>query len=288
MSNVVLHGGLYPLVHEMGYTHANENWIHPDRILDFHVFIYCFSGQMQVIENGVEFIMHPGDTLFLHKGIRHWGSVAADPGTKTFWIHFYDSETVAPKSNGSLVWDSKPNLFSKEDYRIALLLPKHFHVPNYPYLERNIKKLVDAYQSVEPYRQIAISLLSNELFLNLYRLNQQNRTLNKSDVLVQKIIVYLENHLECKISSSDLSSFLQLNYKYLSTLFRKHTGSSISSYHERIRVMRAAELLKTTTMNISEVSRSMGYEDPLYFSRVFKKVMGTSPSVYMTQVYRMP
>ncbi|MEK5645722.1 hypothetical protein BK138_32450 [Paenibacillus rhizosphaerae] len=65
MNHVTLSGGHYPLVHDMGFTKVGENWYHPDRVLDYNVFIYSYEGYVQVLEHDVEYLIKPGDFLFL-------------------------------------------------------------------------------------------------------------------------------------------------------------------------------------------------------------------------------
>ncbi|WP_367398337.1 helix-turn-helix domain-containing protein [Paenibacillus lautus] len=98
---------------------------------------------------------------------------------------------------------------------------------------------------------------------------------------------YLEEHCEEELDTEGIKSTFQRNYNYLSTLFKAKLGTSIFCFHERQRIMRAAELLKNTSMNITEVSYALQFKSPYYFSRVFKKVMGESPSDYIKNIYRI-
>jgi transcriptional regulator GlxA family with amidase domain len=65
-----------------------------------------------------------------------------------------------------------------------------------------------------------------------------------------------------------------------SFLFKRYYGTSPMAYFVELRMQRAKELLETTDMPIKEVAWKLGFDDPLYFSRIFKKVCGISPSSY--------
>lgn len=65
-----------------------------------------------------------------------------------------------------------------------------------------------------------------------------------------------------------------------SFLFRQHTGTSPINYLNELRIQRAAEYLKNTDHSIKSIAHSLGFEDPLYFSRSFRKCVGLSPSAY--------
>lgn len=65
-----------------------------------------------------------------------------------------------------------------------------------------------------------------------------------------------------------------------SHLFRQHTGTSPINYLNELRIQRAAELLKNTDHSVKHIAHQLGFEDPLYFSRSFRKCVGLSPKAY--------
>jgi two-component system response regulator YesN len=71
---------------------------------------------------------------------------------------------------------------------------------------------------------------------------------------------------------------------YLSRLFRKEMGISFSEYLKTVRVSIAKKLLKETAANVLEVCLEVGYQDPSYFSRVFKEKEGVNPSDYRRKI----
>ncbi|WP_379173854.1 helix-turn-helix transcriptional regulator [Paenibacillus sp. GCM10012304] len=126
-----------------------------------------------------------------------------------------------------------------------------------------------------------------DIFLDIYRLLLERPKLSsKSDAVVQKLADYLEEHWENKLDPEQIVSEFKLNYRYMSTLFTTKMGISLFNYHERLRIHKSAELLRTTTFNVSEVSDRLHFTNPYYFSRVFRKVMGESPTEYIRNIYR--
>jgi AraC-like DNA-binding protein len=272
---------------------TRSGWIHPDRLTDYHVFIYVLQGQMQVIEDGQEYILQEGDVFFLKRGIRHWGGAGTLPGTLTFWIHFYDpipaAEDVQETKKGGLgdgiPFSSYP-VFLPRHYDLTLELPKRSQVRNPSYMHRKIKELYESYSSSRSDHHIRVSMGAMELFLDILRSARETRAAgSKSDVLVQKLIQYLEKNCAEELVTERIAERFRLNYRYISTLFRSRVGTSLFKYHERLRIYHAAELLKNTSLNVSEVSDRVGYQSPFYFSRVFKKLMGESPSEYIRNLY---
>lgn len=94
------------------------------------------------------------------------------------------------------------------------------------------------------------------------------------------IISYIQQHYMEPISLSDVANHFHFNPSYLSTLFSSHHGEGFSEYLNRVRVDKAAELLQTTDMAISDISVQVGYSDHSYFTKVFKKLKGISPSQF--------
>jgi len=281
----MLSGGHYPLVRDMGFTDVSAGWYHPDRIIDYNVFIYGYEGYLPVVEDGTQYVVKPGDVLFLKQGLHHHGAQPTVSRLKQFWIHFYDGYQTASEES-RYVYDVKSNINKAEDYDFTLHLPKQANLTNRHYIEGKIKEIYNAYASQISYRQLTISLLMNELFLMVLRESRETQEGGKALGTVRRIADYLEFHLTLPLDTLKLSAYMNLNYNYMAALFRKQTGYSIREYLERARVFKAVELMRETTNNISEIGLQVGYEDALYFSRVFKKVTGKSPSAYISQIYR--
>jgi YesN/AraC family two-component response regulator len=67
---------------------------------------------------------------------------------------------------------------------------------------------------------------------------------------------------------------------YFTTLFKQKTGRSPLEYFIRLKIQYTCQLLDQSTLKIKEIASRVGYDDPYYFSRIFKKMMGTSPNEY--------
>ena len=90
----------------------------------------------------------------------------------------------------------------------------------------------------------------------------------------------LANYVDYKCTPSAVSEFLKLDRTYLYKLFKKETGVSVGEYISRYRVERASVMLKRTELSVKNIAIAVGFMDQLYFSRVFKKYMHMSPTVY--------
>ena len=99
--------------------------------------------------------------------------------------------------------------------------------------------------------------------------------------LIEKAKEYIElNYADCELSVEKVCGFLGLSATYFSTLFKKETNLSFVSYLTQVRMEKALELLNTTQEKAYVISQMVGYMEPNYFSYVFKKQYGISPSKY--------
>lgn len=93
---------------------------------------------------------------------------------------------------------------------------------------------------------------------------------------------YIEqNYWKPSLTVSEIVQAVNLERSYLFRRFKEATGESVSAYIMSCRICRACELLKTSDLTIQSVAYSVGYNDPLYFSKVFKKSTSHTPSAYM-------
>ena len=103
------------------------------------------------------------------------------------------------------------------------------------------------------------------------------REVNPAVILVQN---YLQYHFHERVKLETLGQLTELNPQYLSVMFKKDTGCSITDYIRQLRISTAQELLRTTSMTVGQIAETVGYEDPLYFSRIFQKKEHQSPRKY--------
>lgn len=98
------------------------------------------------------------------------------------------------------------------------------------------------------------------------------------DTTVLEMIAYIKNNYQDKISISDLSKKLAYSESMLNRKFKKEVHITFNEYLNRYRINKAIEFIKNTDYNITEVAYMCGYSSAKYFSRVFKKYLGMSPS----------
>lgn len=97
---------------------------------------------------------------------------------------------------------------------------------------------------------------------------------------IEQSITYMQEHLDRPLQVATLAALVNVSPSHYFALFKRWTGSAPIDYFGRLRMRKACALLDTTEFSVTEVATALGYEDPFYFSRVFKSVVGVSPSRY--------
>lgn len=94
------------------------------------------------------------------------------------------------------------------------------------------------------------------------------------------ILCYIEQNFEQPLTVQSIAEYLSLDRSYVHRLFKEKMNMSVKNYIISLRLANACSWLIHSDLPISDISRSVGYEDALYFSRLFKKKKGMSPSAY--------
>ena len=108
----------------------------------------------------------------------------------------------------------------------------------------------------------------------------QNHSLNQYSPPVQQVLNYIHLHVEENLSLKFFSRMCSFSPSYLSDLFHKETGVTLTDYINRYRVEQAALALQYTDLTIAKIGENVGFLDENYFTRIFKKIKGVPPSVY--------
>ncbi len=230
-----------------------------------HILMYCTDGEGWILIGNNRINVKANQYFIIPANIPHtYGSSKDNPWT-IYWIHFsgltadYFIDTISEAQNIT------PSEISRIDERLDLF-------------EEMIQNLEMGY-SMENIDYANICLWH---FLASFRYLSQFRQVRKPQErdLTEKSIFYMRKHLKEKLTLEDLAQQANLSVAHYSMLFKQKTGHSPLNYLIQLKIQNACRLLDHTHLNIKEIAQQVGYDDPYYFSRIFKKIMNISPKEY--------
>lgn len=132
------------------------------------------------------------------------------------------------------------------------------------------------------------SIIHYEDFKNMHFLEDAKETLNSQknipeknmNNILQKALTYISNNFQKDITLNDVAKYTYVSTYYLSRMFTKELGKNFVDYLNEIRIEKSKEYLKDPKFKSYEIAEMVGINDPHYFSKLFKKYAGTTPSEY--------
>lgn len=115
-------------------------------------------------------------------------------------------------------------------------------------------------------------------------LNNDDANIENCAYVIQDIEKYIEENLDKKLSLTDISESIHMNKSYISRMFKEKAGENLSDYINKRKIEKAKQLIKNNELRMYEIALNVGMEDTAYFSRVFKKYEGISPSEYQKEL----
>lgn len=155
---------------------------------------------------------------------------------------------------------------------------------------------LDSIQNMNPYDIIHDTIMLSSSFESLYEnlvfifddifvtiMNEKKTFMGKSSVFIQ-IDDYIKRNYTNPLNTRDIADQFGFTPAYLSKLFREYKKLTPAEYISSLRISKAKELLESNpSLTIREVAFATGYEDPLYFSKVFKKIVGKTPKSFQSK-----
>ncbi|MCI7768379.1 MAG: AraC family transcriptional regulator [Oscillospiraceae bacterium] len=273
MNEIIFSNAAMPVVNGCGLLAAPEPFFHADRTVDFNVMIYVLEGTIFVTEGDSDYEIKNGGLLFLKRGIRHLGKREIPRGTRWFYVHFYFEEV--PDCRDFISSDKKILPYSPTKYSAPL--PKMLTGLRGSEIEKRIMELWERCCSDDISRGWYVNLRLAEL-LSFIALREWEIPAPKR--LSDRIEEYLSAHIAEPFSAKDIEREFFLSYKRLAAVFKEERGISMQQLHDRLRMDEACRLLRSTMMPVSEAAPAVGYSDPLYFSRRFRQIIGSSPTEF--------
>ena len=269
---------------------------HITRIAPTYILYFITAGTLSIKLNGKDFTLNKGDIYIFKKGDFHAPSQNTD--CEYFYLHFDADINELDISEQELLCRIKERNHSilsyemldvkKYDHFIAHI-PQKIHISDneiFDYLVGEFKKSRLHVWDVGMERRMEISAAATSILLKLERivlneyLSQTNNGYSQNFALVNQISSFVEKNYTSDICADDIERMFSISYDHANRLFKRHKGMSIIAYRNHLRIEKAKVLLLTTEKSVTVIAEETGFEDKYYFSKFFKKAVGSSPTQF--------
>lgn len=262
----------HPLLHQLvptdigWYPDARFHYCERPLGAEEHILIMCMAGEGWYELNGDRYLLQPHEALLIPRQEPHtYGASDHDPWS-IHWVHFTGAAS---------------------DYFAHLLPPESYTLSVAPETVDEVNRLFCAcYESFLGsfvlQQMIYIAQTLHHLLASVFFNNPAfSPTLRTSQFhSVRETLDYLRYNLDQRLTLDDMAEHAGLSKSHFLRLFKDQTGYSPIDYFIHLKVQHACMLLSSTRQTVREISLAVGYDDPYYFSRIFKKIAGVSPSKY--------
>lgn len=231
-----------------------------------NVLIYCVKGNGWYSLGGRRYNVSQNQFFILPEQESHsYGCSGTNPWS-IYWLHF-KGEMAAFFRKG---FESPTNVSSPGDKPIETQL--HLFEEIYRTLDNGFGNNNIMYAITSLFHFLGLMKYVGEYLEN----KNDVRQLDVTDLAIN----FMQENLNRKLSLSEIADEINLSVSYFSNLFLKKTGFSPLQYLNMLRIRKACHYLDFTNMKINQISPLVGIDDNFYFSRLFTKIMGISPTEY--------
>ena len=236
--------------------------------IDFQL-LYIAAGKAHFHFDGKEEIVTAGHMVLYRPKEPQKYEYYGEDQTEVYWVHFTGSNVKNILCSYGIT-DDKKIFYCGSD----LEYQNHFRI-----------MIQELQMCKENYNEM-LEIHLREIFIRLHRQFKAVSKMNNSQIAeeIDKATLFFNAHYNEDIQIDKYAKTHNMSTSYFIRNFKQYTNFTPMQYILSIRIYNAESLLKNTQYNVTEIANIVGYDNPLYFSRIFKKIKGLSPSEYRKNI----
>jgi AraC-like DNA-binding protein len=247
------------------YPKAKYHYCRRPNGIDQHILIYCAEGKGHAQVSNTNYQVSAGEFLLIPAHTPHFYAASDEAAWTIYWLHFKGRAADAMTASiinkfadykGFVAYNGKrENLFEE----LYFNLERGYSNENILYVNMCLWHFIASFHFDAKY--------------------ENNNAKNNNDT-VSKAISFMQNNLGNTLTLHVIAQHVNLSISHFLSIFHKKTGFSPIEYFNYLKIQKACQYLQFTDDRLKVIAGHLGIEDCYYFSRMFKKLMGISPSEY--------
>nr|WP_062339194.1 AraC family transcriptional regulator [Herbidospora sakaeratensis] len=242
------------------YPVATDHLMRRPNGIEEAVFILCAGGLGWATVGGVHYRVGSNAALVIPRGVPHAYGASAEAPWTIWWCHLRGTD-LAELLEEIGAGPSRPVVSIRRLDRAVALLDEIVTIMERDHSPAALTGAAGA----------AWKLLTQIVL---------DRVMPVPGDPLQRAMAYLAERLDTTVRVAELAALVGVSPSHLSALFRRATGGGVLAHHTTLRMAQARNLLDTTDATVADIAREVGYTDPFYFSRHFRRLHETSPTEY--------
>lgn len=270
-----------PFIRRSNLNHLKQGFCSGTRQIRHYQIQYIYKGCGVININGEQFAAKEGNLFFWGPEEMHCISVDKNTPLDVIGVQF----DFTRNHENKIYPCYPPRPFSYEEINEIIIFkdfkgfPYYTAVQNISKAELLLLEIVQEYQTQKIFYQEKSSALFKAFLMMIARqtiLTSESRSKNK--IIVDKVIDYIHCNYYMDLNNNYIARHFKFHPNYISRLMNIYTGMPLNKYLLHVRLNKAVELLNTSDMTIGEIAIKVGFKNIHYFSQIFKKKLGYSPS----------
>ena len=286
-----------PIVFDVcGNLRSTNGFLHHRRCFDRWVFIYVKTGSLHLSQDGEDFTVGSGEYVFLPPYHEHFGTEPSKSLLSYFWVHF-----TLPEGTEVTTYPDLPTLdelglshfkadgAAKESaVRDLYLWPERGSTHYRGKIPQYFSELLDMTRQQPTYPMHMPACLLTLLLMQVSRETQESLVMQENDLppILNKVTKWMRSNLDNDISMFYAAAEFNYSPDYLASLFRKYFHMSFTRCLNLMRIDAAKAMLVSQNCSIKEAAYSCGFPDEKYFMKVFREVVGMTPTAYKNTYFK--
>lgn len=249
------------------------------------------DGRMLLTENEQEYDLKKGDMILLDPSRWHIGRKLASDVTY-YYVHFkmnvVQEKIMTIESYKKEYLQENYHTGYKEEENTLLWFPKFFHIrqEELPNIILSLEDIMLVMRKQNRFYKVQAGGRLMLLWLELYRILEKEFLVgaDQGTKMIAKLMAYLKKYYSEKIDSNKIECEMHMNFDYLNRQFKKYTGDTIFRFLNGYRIEESKRFLKSEQYSNAVIASMTGFQNEFYFSKVFKKYTGITPSEYKKQM----